>query len=479
MHHYRSNKQRNYILVEFNDEATVKKILSSATFANSDLIVPVKSSVLWFSKNQFSQKSHNNNKNIIITAENNNLYPTVKQISNILYHSKSISGQILHLYDALKLSELETRLRFHTAHHLEEYFSGLFCRMKVLPFGSSINGFGRKRCDLDLVLVPDANINNPTSRLIFHSKSMKFNERYEAKEFMGILANTMQHFIPGIENVRRIFEARVPIIKFNFEYTELECDLSTTNMSAVYMSELLNLYGEIDWRVRPLVLMIRKWAKIQEITSESPGHWITNFSLSLLVLFYLQQKNILPSLRALRIYATCDDARHSENGIDCTFLRDVQKLPNEYKYKLNQDDLEHLLFGFFEYFSTFDFYMKGICIREGVPIRKPSHSALHIVNPLETTLNVSKNVSIFELNRLTEKAHDAIFTLETSDKSKYTNWGIMNLLKINNVNMANFSQLNVTESPNVANNSLKNHSHEIPEKIVNDDDIQPKKKETV
>jgi len=70
------------------------------------------------------------------------------------------------------------------------------------------------------------------------------------------------------------------------------------------MSELLNFYGEIDCRVRPLVMVIRKWAKSQQITSDSPGPWITNFPLSLLVLFYLQQKNILPSLTTLRSSAS-------------------------------------------------------------------------------------------------------------------------------------------------------------------------------
>lgn len=66
--------------------------------------------------------------------------------------------------------------------------------------------------------------------MIFHTKSMKLNERHEKQEFMGILANTMQHFIPGINKVRRILEARVPIIKFNYKYTNIECDLGATNM---------------------------------------------------------------------------------------------------------------------------------------------------------------------------------------------------------------------------------------------------------
>lgn len=66
-----------------------------------------------------------------------------------------ISGQIIDLYEALKLTDLEIRLRFHTACHLEQYVSRLFQNMRILPFGSSINGFGRKRCDLDLVLLRD------------------------------------------------------------------------------------------------------------------------------------------------------------------------------------------------------------------------------------------------------------------------------------------------------------------------------------
>lgn len=65
---------------------------------------------------------------------------------------------------------------------------------------------------------------------MFHTKPMKRYAKHEIKEFLGSVANSMQYFIPGVHNVRRILEARVPIIKFNYEYTHLECDLSTTNM---------------------------------------------------------------------------------------------------------------------------------------------------------------------------------------------------------------------------------------------------------
>lgn len=70
------------------------------------------------------------------------------------------------------------------------------------------------------------------------------------------------------------------------------------------MTELLNLYGEMDWRIRPLVIAIRAWAKSQKLTFDVPGQWITNFPLTLLVLFFLQQKNILPSLKILKFYSS-------------------------------------------------------------------------------------------------------------------------------------------------------------------------------
>jgi len=74
--------------------------------------------------------------------------------------------------------------------------------------------------------------------------------------------------------------------------------------SAVYMSELLYVLGESDWRVRPLVFAVRRWAHSIGLTNPTPGRWITNFSLTLLVLFYLQQHSkhqgpVLPTLSTM------------------------------------------------------------------------------------------------------------------------------------------------------------------------------------
>lgn len=56
------------------------------------------------------------------------------------------------LHGVWQLDEVGVRMRFLTAHQLERSFVGFFPHIAVLPFGSSVNGFGKRGCDLDLVL---------------------------------------------------------------------------------------------------------------------------------------------------------------------------------------------------------------------------------------------------------------------------------------------------------------------------------------
>lgn len=69
------------------------------------------------------------------------------------------------------------------------------------------------------------------------------------------------------------------------------------------MSDFLYLMGSIDERVKPLVFTIRKWAQAVGLTNSSPGRWISNFSLTLLVLAFLQKPlttpPVLPTMNML------------------------------------------------------------------------------------------------------------------------------------------------------------------------------------
>lgn len=196
------------------------------------------------------------------------------------------------------------------------------------------------------------------------------------------------------------------------------------------MSDFLYTMGSLDPRVRPLIFTIRKWAREVGLTNSSPGRWITNFSLTLLVLAFLQNPlssaAILPSLNTLTKLARPQDRYVLEDGVNCTFLRDI----NGYKYKIeNSSSLENLLSEFFHYYAQFDFHNKSICLNESVSITKPDFNALYIVNPIERGLNVSKNVSQEEVDKFIMEVRNAAWIMEAAGDQKTTNWGILSLME--------------------------------------------------
>lgn len=95
--------------------------------------------------------------------------------------------------------------------------------------------------------------------------------------------------------------------------------------------------------------------------------------------------------------------------MDCTFSRDISWFD---KSKSSQS-LENLLFGFFEFYSSFNFSQRGISLVEGRDVSKPDSSALYIQNPFERNLNVSKNVSNEEVIRLKYAVQNSLWYIET------------------------------------------------------------------
>jgi poly(A) RNA polymerase len=81
------------------------------------------------------------------------LYHLVTDEEYTIWYHFQFSDQILILHRATSLNDLGSRLRFLTARQIELALSGLFPQVTVLPFGSSVNGFGKTACDLDLVLL--------------------------------------------------------------------------------------------------------------------------------------------------------------------------------------------------------------------------------------------------------------------------------------------------------------------------------------
>lgn len=196
------------------------------------------------------------------------------------------------------------------------------------------------------------------------------------------------------------------------------------------MSEILYMFGNIDDRVQPLVFSVRRWAQSVGLTNPSPGRWISNFSLTCLVIFYLQQlpQPILPSVDTLLAQARPQDQRITEDGINCSFLRDLNAL--QFRTE-NRTELGQLLIDFFEFYSLMDFKERAISLNAGAAVSKVDHSPVYIVNPLETHLNVSKNVSIEECERFRIEVRNAAWALDSQPQpGAGAEWGLLSISRI-------------------------------------------------
>ncbi|XP_042859934.1 poly(A) RNA polymerase, mitochondrial-like [Penaeus japonicus] len=435
MFHYttrHSNVNKEMILVEFSEAESLAKALQSTRSPPTDRIIPVHSPFVWLSASRTtspSSKTANARSSTDIVQET---VPTDEELRLQLFQSGDVSEQIQKSYECQKLTELGSRLRFFTCRQVEVALSGLFPQASVLPFGSSVNSFGRFNCDLDMILeLFDVGSQDSSQRLVFQAKKSRSaaNPRITMQRHMEVISDVLDNFVPGCSQVRKILAARVPIIKYRQDLTDMECDLSMANRSGFYMSEMLYLYGSMDKRVRPLIFALRRWAKDRHITSPYAGRWVTNFSLTLLILFYLMRTSppVIPPLQTLIKLAGADDIRTTES-INCTFLRDLKILTASD----NKQSLEDLLRGFFEFYDKFDFKERGLSIVKGDDFTKPEHNALYIQNPLERELNVSRNVTLEELERLRTEITHARYRLEedveqSKEEQRQQGWGLLSL----------------------------------------------------
>ncbi|XP_017112355.1 poly(A) RNA polymerase, mitochondrial [Drosophila elegans] len=453
-HHYcvRQDEALHYVLLEYAapDEAAAA---IDAGVSNGELAgVPVRSPFLWFrAAAAGGRRGPKLAPNLQLTPPNLLSLDGTRQMEQahllaIMRSAPGIEEQVQLLHEHTRLNELGIRMRFLAALQVQLAIAGMFPAAQAQPFGSSVNGFGRMGCDLDLILRFDNDMGARSpleasaepSRLVYHTKENLSNGRSQTQRHMECFGDMLHLFLPGVCHVRRILQARVPIIKYRHEHLDLEVDLSMSNLTGFYMSELLYMFGEMDPRVRPLTFSIRRWAQTSGLTNPSPGRWISNFSLTCLVMFFLQQLRhpILPTIGALAKAAEPGDSRVTEDGISCTFARDMERVGFKSR---NQSSLSDLLLQFFEFYSQFDFHNRAISLNEGRGLSKPDHSAMYIVNPLEQQLNVSKNVSLEECERLRIEVRNAAWVLESEVESaslpegegerQELSWGLLNLFK--------------------------------------------------
>ncbi|XP_010741475.3 poly(A) RNA polymerase, mitochondrial isoform X2 [Larimichthys crocea] len=426
-----------YAVVEFGSREGVASLLEEAAIpsVNHEAMVPFKSRLLSL-RNLGSADSPNQQSGPQCQPQTT---VPINQLIQTLSKEGSIDQQVTSLTEAYQLTEENSRLRFLVCSLLKDIAAAYFPECTVRPFGSSVNGFGKLGCDLDMILDLDGisgrKTKMPRSGLSLEYQLKRANsERSATQSILSVIGECVDQFGPGCVGVQKILNARCPLLRFAHQPSGFQCDLTANNRVAIKSTELLYLYGELDPRVRHLVFTVRCWARTHGITSSIPGAWISNFSLTVMVLFFLQRRSppIIPTLDHLKDLAGPADKSVIE-GNDCTFVSDFSKIQLE----SNTETLEQLLHEFFEFYATFPFSKMSINIRKGKEQNKPEVAPLHIQNPFEISLNVSKNVNATQLERFVALCQESSWLLQQSETSTPrgykegstpTTWGLATLL---------------------------------------------------
>jgi len=171
-------------------------------------------------------------------------------------------------------------------------------------------------------------------------------DRDEALEILETIGPKLKS-IPNIEN-NELIHAKVPILKFKDAVHNLDVDINVNNAVGLRNTQLLFGYAQCDWRVRPLILVVKLWANFQGI-NDAKMMTLSSYSLSLMVIHYLQHA-VSPAV------LPCLQQSHPERYSCMVGVMKVRKSFNDplvnYDISQNTETLAELLLGFLEYYSV-------------------------------------------------------------------------------------------------------------------------------
>ncbi|XP_077142927.1 poly(A) RNA polymerase GLD2 isoform X1 [Ranitomeya variabilis] len=259
-----------------------------------------------------------------------------------------LSQQILDLFQACQQQVSDLKKKDICRAELQREIQQIFPQSRLYLVGSSLNGFGTRSSDADLCLV---------------IKDEPMNQKTEARHILSLL---QKHFYTRLGYIERpqLIRAKVPIVKFRDKVSGVEFDLNVNNVVGIRNTFLLRTYAHTESRVRPLVLVVKRWAGHHGINDASRGT-LSSYSLVLMVLHYLQTlpEPILPSLQ--KKYPECFNPAMQLHLVHHA-PRNIPQCVSK-----NASSLGDLLVGFLKYFAIeFDWKSKMISVREGKAMQR-------------------------------------------------------------------------------------------------------------
>ncbi|KAJ3703334.1 hypothetical protein LUZ61_007039 [Rhynchospora tenuis] len=272
----------------------------------------------------------------------------------------------------------------------------------VKPFGSFLSNLYSKWGDLDISITLDECFNSSASRT---KKQNILREIMKTLRKRG-LAQKIQ-FIP---------QARVPLLVYESRLYGISCDVSVDNHSGRVKSKILQLVTSLDNRFTDMVMLIKEWAKAQNINNPKSGT-LNSYSVCLLVIFHLQtcEPAILPPLREIYNGNVSDDVEGVETEIEREIedicVLNIQKSISRISSCRNQSSLTDLLVSFFDKFSEIEALSSEyvLCTFTGRwesmasnPRWTEKSYSLHIEDPFQQPDNSARAVGPNDLKTIAE-----------------------------------------------------------------------------
>lgn len=158
--------------------------------------------------------------------------------AHILSKAESIEQQILLMYEHTGVNELATRLKFMGLIEAEtivnHFMPSIFPNARIHPFGSTLNGFGQRGCDLDMILHHDKPVTTSEneSSINFYNRNIGQTDE-DCKLLAGrqvkCMSALIDHYLPNISQVSAFSGARVPIVRYYDLNVPCSVDISVMN----------------------------------------------------------------------------------------------------------------------------------------------------------------------------------------------------------------------------------------------------------
>ncbi|XP_026826568.1 poly(A) RNA polymerase, mitochondrial [Ooceraea biroi] len=252
--------------------------------------------------------------------------------------TSEFNDEMMTLLKAIQLTESELPTRYDViCNNVENMFKYIFPQCKLHRFGSTMAGLGLKQSDLDMYLyIGDTGL-----------PSECYNSNISFEEFAQAILNKLKEELltyrwPNIfSKIETISKTRAPIIKFIYAPTNVSCDITFKNSYGIYKTRFLKFCASYDARVKPLMLLIKYWAREYKVTGHGKTGKIPNYGPMCVIIFYLQTIGVLPTLVELRKNCTPTII----NGWQVNFDEKYKNLA----LPTNNQSIVDLLYGFFHF----------------------------------------------------------------------------------------------------------------------------------